>query len=267
MGGPARCGACRSPGRIPRGDATLAGQAGSRTGGPTCSRSQVPDHWLAASVEPTPRERTAQVRWHLLVRVDAVHPLLLVVLPVEEGDLVGPAVALLTSRELLDDDIAFHIHRELRLAAVIDDDIRPAAKVPAVESPIRDCVPAETACELHPIVTFISGPAGARRHSALLWIRVAPPDAGPVAAPAASPKGCENGRASRLPHIETCRPRGELRSGLCGEPLNLGQPLRRYLLLQALKERRRRVAGDRTQRYDVLGQAVGIERPRDLIRE
>lgn len=31
------------------------------------------------------------------------------------------------------------------------------------------------------------------------WL--APPDAGPVAAPAASPEGCENGRASRLPRL------------------------------------------------------------------
>src|ERR1700689_937484 len=191
MGGPARCGACRSPGRIPGGDATLAGQAGSRTGGPTCSglRVLVLDLWLAASIEASPREGTAQVRRHLLVRVDALNPILLVVLPVEEGDLVGPAVALLTSRELLDVDVAFHIHRELRLAAVVDDDIRPAAEVPAVESPIRDCLPSETACELHPVVAFVSGPAGARRHSALLWIWVAPPDAGPVAATAASPEG------------------------------------------------------------------------------
>jgi hypothetical protein len=64
------------------------------------------------------------------------------VLPVEEGDLIGPAVALLPSRELLDVDVAFHVNRELRLAAVIDHDIRPAAEVPAVESPTPDCVPA-----------------------------------------------------------------------------------------------------------------------------
>jgi hypothetical protein len=59
-----------------------------------------------------------------------------VVLPVEEGCLVGLAVALLARRKRLDGDVPFNVDPELGLATVIDDDdVGPVAEVPPIESP------------------------------------------------------------------------------------------------------------------------------------
>ncbi len=59
MDGPARCGAGHSPGRIPLGDATMAGQAGSRTAGRNapCATPQQFGWCLGARVQ-WPRRRT-----------------------------------------------------------------------------------------------------------------------------------------------------------------------------------------------------------------
>src|ERR1700737_3768486 len=130
------------------------------------------------------------------------------VLPVKEGDLVCLSVTLLPSRELLDVDVSFDVHRELDLATVVDDDQRPAAEVPAVEAPARDRLPSLTAREGHAAVSVFTVPAGARGHSALLWMR------GPAWCGAGSLPGCIPGGGATMAGQAGSRTSGhELRRG------------------------------------------------------
>src|SRR6266545_8066168 len=92
-----------------------------------------------------PRERPAVVRLEVAVAGGQVGGAVLVVAPVVGGEPVGGLVARLPCRVSADVQVAFHVQAKAVAAGpvvVSNDDVGPAAEVPAVAAPTGHGVPA-----------------------------------------------------------------------------------------------------------------------------
>src|SRR5580704_11397144 len=110
--------------------------------------------WLT----PLPREGTAQMRG-IVDTIDACDPLLVLVLPVPEGELIRSSVAHASGRVAIDSDVALDVLGKLVTLAdrTVEDDCQgPGTKVPAVSTPCRDCVPPVSLRGLNAVVPVVA---------------------------------------------------------------------------------------------------------------